>query len=163
MPPVVARAPIGGRVMARRYTKGRFINASLDKASTDNERLAIRLSRQASDAAADPAPQIAFVLIAGLVAQHPGDVARAVAAAVFLHGLAGDVAAGIMGGRALLATAMLPCLPQGFYRARRAAGGAAGGDGSPSAGRGRGPGFRGGRCGRGGGPGTGPARRGAGG
>src|SRR6476659_6075356 len=36
----VARAPIGGRLMARRYTKGRFVNASLDKASTDNERLA---------------------------------------------------------------------------------------------------------------------------
>ena len=29
----VARAPIGGRVAALRYTKGRFVNASLDKAS----------------------------------------------------------------------------------------------------------------------------------
>src|SRR3981189_3111135 len=35
----VARAPIGGKLAARRYTKGRFVNASLDKASTDNERL----------------------------------------------------------------------------------------------------------------------------
>src|SRR5947209_20564140 len=27
----VARTPVGGRVMARRYTKGRFVNAILDK------------------------------------------------------------------------------------------------------------------------------------
>jgi phosphatidylserine decarboxylase len=59
----VARAPIGGRVMARRYTKGRFVNASLDKASLDNERLAIRM-------APPEAPEIAFVLIAGLVARR---------------------------------------------------------------------------------------------
>jgi phosphatidylserine decarboxylase len=59
----VARAPIGGKVMARRYTKGRFVNASLDKASLDNERLAIRM-------APAEAPEIAFVLIAGLVARR---------------------------------------------------------------------------------------------
>ncbi len=47
----------------RRYTKGRFVNASLDKASLDNERLAIRL-------APEEAPEIAFVLIAGLVARR---------------------------------------------------------------------------------------------
>ncbi len=59
----VARAPIGGRVAARRYTKGRFFNASLDKASADNERLAIRI-------APEEEPAIAFVLIAGLVARR---------------------------------------------------------------------------------------------
>jgi phosphatidylserine decarboxylase len=59
----VARAPIGGRVAARRYTKGRFLNASLDKASRDNERLAIRI-------APPDGPEIAFVLIAGLVARR---------------------------------------------------------------------------------------------
>ena len=47
----VTRAPVGGRVAAIRYTKGRFVNASLDKASEDNERLA-------------------FVLVAGLVARR---------------------------------------------------------------------------------------------
>src|SRR3954469_17588494 len=41
----VARMPAGGRIAARRYTKGLFLNASLDKASTDNERLAIRIAR----------------------------------------------------------------------------------------------------------------------
>ncbi len=59
----IARAPTGGRVAARRYTKGRFVNASLDKASLDNERLAIRL-------APEETPEIAFVLIAGLVARR---------------------------------------------------------------------------------------------
>jgi len=59
----VARTPVGGRVAARRYTKGRFVNASLDKASLDNERLAIRV-------APDELPEIAFVLIAGLVARR---------------------------------------------------------------------------------------------
>jgi phosphatidylserine decarboxylase len=59
----VARAPVGGRIAKVHYTKGRFINASLDKASEHNERLAIRV-------APDDAPEIAFVLIAGLVARR---------------------------------------------------------------------------------------------
>src|SRR3982074_1751989 len=59
----VARAPAGGKLRARHYTKGGFINASLDKASTDNERLALRI-------AADDGPAIACVLIAGLVARR---------------------------------------------------------------------------------------------
>ena len=59
----VTRAPIDGRVAAMRYTKGRFINASLDKASDDNERLAIRI-------APEEGPDIALVLIAGLVARR---------------------------------------------------------------------------------------------
>jgi len=63
----VARAPVGGRVAARRYTKGLFVNASLDKASSDNERLAIRIARPDGEA---EGPDIAFVLIAGLVARR---------------------------------------------------------------------------------------------
>jgi len=59
----VARAPIGGKLTARRYTKGRFINASLDKASTHNERIALRI-------APDDGPAVACVLIAGLVARR---------------------------------------------------------------------------------------------
>ena len=59
----VTRAPVGGRVAAMRYTKGRFINASLDKASEDNERLAIRIKPP-------DGPDVAFVLIAGLVARR---------------------------------------------------------------------------------------------
>src|ERR1700723_1186819 len=59
----VARAPLAGAIAARHYTPGRFINASLDKASEHNERLALRLS------AAD-GPDVACVLIAGLVARR---------------------------------------------------------------------------------------------
>ncbi|MGC2200510.1 MAG: phosphatidylserine decarboxylase [Stellaceae bacterium] len=59
----VTRAPVGGRVSAMRYTKGRFVNASLDKASEGNERLAIRI-------APAEGPEVAFVLIAGLVARR---------------------------------------------------------------------------------------------
>jgi phosphatidylserine decarboxylase len=60
----VARAPVAGAVAARVYTPGRFINASLDKASEHNERLALRLST------GDDGPDIACVLIAGLVARR---------------------------------------------------------------------------------------------
>jgi phosphatidylserine decarboxylase len=59
----VTRAPVGGRVAAMRYTKGRFVNASLDKASEHNERLAIRV-------APPDGPDVAFVLVAGLVARR---------------------------------------------------------------------------------------------
>jgi phosphatidylserine decarboxylase len=59
----VTRAPIGGRVAAMRYIKGRFVNASLDKASEGNERLAVRI-------APPEGPEIVFVLIAGLVARR---------------------------------------------------------------------------------------------
>jgi phosphatidylserine decarboxylase len=59
----VARAPAAGTVAAREYTPGRFINASLDKASEHNERLALRLSPLGG-------PDIACVLIAGLVARR---------------------------------------------------------------------------------------------
>jgi phosphatidylserine decarboxylase len=59
----VIRAPLGGRVAALRYTKGRFVNASLNEASLHNERMAIRI-------VAPEGPDIAFVLIAGLIARR---------------------------------------------------------------------------------------------
>jgi len=59
----VTRAPVGGRVAEMRYTKGRFVNASLDKASEGNERLAIRI-------APPEGPDVAFVLVAGLIARR---------------------------------------------------------------------------------------------
>jgi NAD(P)H-hydrate epimerase len=58
-------------------------------------------------------------LVAGLLAQHPGDVARAVEAAVYLHGLAGDFAARGADERTLLATDSLAQLSRAFrFRAR---------------------------------------------
>lgn len=59
----VTRAPLGGRVAALRYTKGRFVNASRDEASRHNERLAIRI-------VPPEGPDIAFVLVAGLLARR---------------------------------------------------------------------------------------------
>ena len=58
-------------------------------------------------------------LVAGLLAQHPGDVARAVEAAVYLHGLAGDFAARAADEHTLLATDSLAQLSRAFrFRAR---------------------------------------------
>jgi phosphatidylserine decarboxylase len=59
----VNRMPIGGRVTKLAYTKGKFVNAALDKASEDNERMAIRIASTAG-------PDIAVVQIAGLIARR---------------------------------------------------------------------------------------------
>jgi len=59
----VTRAPIAGRVVALRYAKGRFVNASREQASLNNERMAIRL-------APPEGPEIAYVQVAGLVARR---------------------------------------------------------------------------------------------
>ena len=59
----VTRAPVGGKVAATRYRKGRFVNAGLDKASEENERMAIRI-------APPEGPEVVFVQIAGLVARR---------------------------------------------------------------------------------------------
>jgi phosphatidylserine decarboxylase len=59
----INRAPIGGTVERTRYHKGQFVNASFDKASELNERMAIRLTT--GDGA-----DIAVVQIAGLVARR---------------------------------------------------------------------------------------------
>jgi NAD(P)H-hydrate epimerase len=53
-------------------------------------------------------------LIAGLLAQYPGDVARAVEAAVYLHGLAADLAVSVQNEHTLLATDALNHLSQAF-------------------------------------------------
>jgi phosphatidylserine decarboxylase len=59
----VNRMPMAGRIAKRVYHAGKFLNASLDKASEDNERMAIRLT---TGEGAD----IAVVQIAGLVARR---------------------------------------------------------------------------------------------
>jgi NAD(P)H-hydrate epimerase len=53
-------------------------------------------------------------LIAGLLAQHPDDPARAVEAAVYLHGLAADLAVHEGDEHTLLATDSLAYLPRAF-------------------------------------------------
>ena len=59
----VNRIPVGGEVTALDYRNGKFLNASLDKASTDNERQAIRITTPNGQ-------DILFVQIAGLVARR---------------------------------------------------------------------------------------------
>lgn len=59
----VNRVPIAGTVTKLHYRPGKFLNASMDKASIDNERMSVAL-RTNDDKA------IAFVQIAGLVARR---------------------------------------------------------------------------------------------
>jgi len=56
-------------------------------------------------------------MTAGILAQMPIDSARAAVAAVYLHGLAGDVAVETMGEHSLTATDLLKGLPAAFRRA----------------------------------------------
>jgi hydroxyethylthiazole kinase-like uncharacterized protein yjeF len=53
-------------------------------------------------------------LVAGVLAQHPGDPARAVEAAVYLHGLAADFAVRAADEHTLVATDSLAQLPRAF-------------------------------------------------
>jgi phosphatidylserine decarboxylase len=64
----VNRAPCAGTVTKLAYRPGKFFNASFDKASTDNERLSMRLRTAAEGGVAEK--DIAVVQIAGLVARR---------------------------------------------------------------------------------------------
>ncbi len=57
-------------------------------------------------------------MTAGIMGQMPNDYARAAIAAVYLHGLAGDVAEERMGEHSLTATDLLNGLPGAFHRAQ---------------------------------------------
>ncbi|WP_128253151.1 phosphatidylserine decarboxylase [Falsirhodobacter deserti] len=59
----VNRSPVTGTLVKMAYTPGKFLNASLDKASVDNERNALLLRT-------DTGQDIACVQIAGLVARR---------------------------------------------------------------------------------------------
>ena len=59
----VNRTPVGGRVAGIAYHPGKFVNASLDKASEDNERNAVGIEL-------DDGRTLAVVQIAGLVARR---------------------------------------------------------------------------------------------
>lgn len=60
-------------------------------------------------------------MVAGFIAQYPNRIAEAVAAAVHLHGLAGDIARENMGEQSLVATDLLVALPEAFRRVQQAA------------------------------------------
>jgi NAD(P)H-hydrate epimerase len=54
-------------------------------------------------------------MIAGFLAQFPNDAATAVRAAVYLHGLAGELAASDLGDKCVLATDLLKYLPEAIH------------------------------------------------
>lgn len=60
-------------------------------------------------------------MIAGLIAQYPKQIVQAVAAAVHLHGLAGDIARDHMGEQSLVATDLVKFLPDAMERVRAGA------------------------------------------
>lgn len=59
----VNRAPASGKILKTVYIKGKFFNANLDKASSDNERQLVAMETSSGE-------KIAFVQIAGLVARR---------------------------------------------------------------------------------------------
>jgi len=60
----VNRAPVAGTVRSKEYRKGKFFNASLDKASTGNEALSLGIETS------DPACRVLVRQIAGLIARR---------------------------------------------------------------------------------------------
>jgi phosphatidylserine decarboxylase len=67
----VNRVPLGGKVVKLAYHKGKFLNASLDKASDENERMAIRIAPADDEPGAESGTgDLAVVQIAGLVARR---------------------------------------------------------------------------------------------
>jgi phosphatidylserine decarboxylase len=62
----VNRMPVNGRVIALNYRHGRFFNASFDKASEHNERMAIRIEPEEKRDGGG----LAVIQIAGLVARR---------------------------------------------------------------------------------------------
>jgi phosphatidylserine decarboxylase len=69
----VNRSPIAGKILSMHYIPGKFFNASLDKASTDNERCVLEVEEHSG-------ARFIVVQIAGLIARRivdwvrPGDV-----------------------------------------------------------------------------------------
>jgi NAD(P)H-hydrate epimerase len=59
-------------------------------------------------------------IVAGMVAQHPQDWKRAVVAAVWLHGRAGELAGAHWGEESTIATDLLPYLPEAMNEVRPA-------------------------------------------
>jgi NAD(P)H-hydrate epimerase len=60
-------------------------------------------------------------VVAGMLAQHPKRTFLAVLVAVYLHGLAGDVAEESTGEHSLVATDLITALPEAFGRIRKQA------------------------------------------
>ncbi len=66
----VNRTPVSGKVVKLAYRPGAFLDASLDKASTENERQSVRLKIAGVKSRSAKKNEIAVVQIAGLVARR---------------------------------------------------------------------------------------------
>ena len=66
----VNRSPVAGKVVGLAYVPGKFVNASLDKASEHNERQCLRLRLSGVKSRSPRKNEIAVVQIAGLVARR---------------------------------------------------------------------------------------------
>jgi len=64
----VNRIPASGTIVARNYRPGKFVNAALDKASVDNERMALTIQLEGNHPRAGE--KIVAVQIAGLIARR---------------------------------------------------------------------------------------------
>jgi len=64
----INRCPVDGKVVHAHYRPGKFVNASLDKASVDNERMALALEMEGDHPFAGQ--KIGVVQIAGLIARR---------------------------------------------------------------------------------------------
>src|SRR5204863_1039475 len=60
-------------------------------------------------------------MVAGLIAQNPQREFESVLAAVYLHGLAGDIARENLGEHSMVATDLVKVLPEAFQRVRASA------------------------------------------
>jgi len=60
-------------------------------------------------------------MVAGMIAQNPSRILEAMISAVYLHGLAGDVACETTGEQSLVATDLIQALPGALHRCRQAA------------------------------------------
>jgi ADP-dependent NAD(P)H-hydrate dehydratase / NAD(P)H-hydrate epimerase len=60
-------------------------------------------------------------MVAGMIAQYPSRVIEAVTAAVYLHGLAGDVGCEFTGEQSLVATDLIQAIPEAMRSVRAAA------------------------------------------
>ncbi len=64
----VNRIPADGKIVGHHYRKGKFVNASLDKASVDNERMALAI--ELSGDHPYTGKKLGVVQIAGLIARR---------------------------------------------------------------------------------------------
>jgi ADP-dependent NAD(P)H-hydrate dehydratase / NAD(P)H-hydrate epimerase len=109
------RIPVA-RDFARSHDCVLVLKGSCSLVASPDERIWINPTGNAGMATGGTGDVLTGV-VAGMIAQHSSDIPLAVAAAVYLHGLAGDLARDDFGEHSLIATDLLTYLPDAFLRA----------------------------------------------